>query len=106
MPTCACVCKVVDFAAVNRAALPFLPSLLRAWLPDGRRHGAEYIARNPRRDDRRLGSFSINLRSGKWADFAVGARGGDTVSLAAYIFGTKQIEAARSLAAALGIEVS
>jgi hypothetical protein len=94
----------VNFATV-RAALPFLPSLLRTWLPDGRRHGGEWVALNPKRNDRRPGSFSINLQTGRWADFATGDKGGDVVSLAAFIFGTSQTEAARSLAAALGVRV-
>ena len=94
----------VDFAAVNRAALAVLPSLLRRWLPDGRIEGTEYTARNPRRADKRPGSFRINTRTGKWADFATGEAGGDAISLAAYLAGCRQIEAARRLAAVLGIE--
>jgi hypothetical protein len=104
MATYARVCKV-NFAAVNRAALPFLPSLLRSWLPDGRRHGGEYVALNPNRHDR-FGSFSVNLRTGAWADFAIGDRGGDIVSLAAYLFRCNQVEAARLIAVVLGVEVS
>ena len=93
----------IDFEAINRAALNRLPELCTHWLPDGRRCGHEYIARNPRRVDRRAGSFSVNLRSGRWADFAVGARGGDIVSLAAYLSGLGQAEAARRLAEMLGV---
>jgi hypothetical protein len=40
---------------------------------------------NPRRVDRHPGSFRINLASGKWADFAVDAKGGDLISLVAYL---------------------
>ena len=98
-------CNSIDFPAINRAALGYLPSLVRTWLPDGRRQGGEWVALNPRRGDKRPGSFSVNLRTGKWADFAVGDKGGDPVSLAAYIFNTTQSEAARTLAIALGIEV-
>ena len=94
----------VDFAQVNRAALGALPALLARWLPDGRREGEEWVARNPRRADRRPGSFKINLRTGRWSDFATGDRGGDPVSLAAYLAGIGQVEAARELASALGIE--
>jgi hypothetical protein len=65
----------LNFDAINRAALAALPSLLARWLPDGVAHGAEYIARNPRRADRRPGSFSINLRTGPWADFATADAG-------------------------------
>ena len=91
----------VDFDAVNRAALTYLPSLVRTWAPDGRMHGAEWVARNPTRPDRNPGSFSVNVRSGKWCDFATGDAGGDPISLAAYLFHTSQIDAARALAAAL-----
>ncbi|GGD93498.1 hypothetical protein GCM10011390_10350 [Aureimonas endophytica] len=93
----------LDFDGINRAALTALPSLLARWLPDGRREGHEYVARNPRRADRRPGSFCINLNSGKWAAFATGDKGGDVVSLAAYLAGTSQGEAARSLADMLGV---
>jgi hypothetical protein len=95
----------LDFDAINRAALAVLPTLLRRWLPDGRVDGSEYIALNPRRPDRHLGSFLINLRTGRWADFAIDtARGGDPVSLAAYLRGIGQTEAAARLGSMLGIE--
>jgi hypothetical protein len=94
----------VEFAAINEAALGRLPELCARWLPDGRRRGREYVARNPRRPDRRAGSFSINLHTGQWADFAVvGARGGDPISLAAYLSGLAQVDAARRLADMLGV---
>ena len=49
---------------------------------DGRICGREYVARNPRRDDRRAGSFKINVTAGRWSDFATGDKGGDPISLA------------------------
>ncbi len=94
----------LDFAAINAAALARLPDVLRRWLPDGRIEGAEYVARNPTRADRRPGSFKVNLTTGKWADFATGDRGGDPVSLAAYLAGVSQGEAARELGAMIGVE--
>ncbi len=95
--------KRLDFPAINRAALANLPALLRRWLPDGRLTGHEFTARNPRRADRRLGSFKVNVSTGKWADFATGDKGGDVVSLAAYLSSTGQAEAARALADMLGV---
>lgn len=94
---------MIDFARINSAALPMLPAMLARWLPGGRREGCEYIARNPMRADRRPGSFSVNMRTGKWADFATGDRGGDVISLAAYLSGKSQAEAARALADMLGM---
>ena len=93
----------IDFAAINRAALQVLPPLLSNWLPDGRLEGDEWVARNPTRRDRFPGSFKVNMCSGKWADFATGDAGGDVVSLAAYLAGTGQAEAARKLAEMLGV---
>ena len=93
----------VDFPAVNAAALAVLPSLLARWAPGGVIRGSEYTALNPKRADRRAGSFRVNTRTGKWADFATGDAGGDVVSLAAYLSGTGQVEAARALADELGV---
>ncbi len=94
----------IDFAAINRTAMAHLPSLLARWLPDGHRQGREWVARNPRRHDRHLGSFKINMVTGKWGDFATKDNGGDIVSLAAFLSGTGQAEAARNLANMLGID--
>ena len=93
----------IDFEAVNRAALAALPSLITRWLPRGKRLGGEWVALNPCRADRRPGSFSVNLRTGKWADFATGDKGGDLVSLAAFLSGTSQTDAGRNLAKMLGV---
>lgn len=93
----------IDFARINRAALARLDDILQRWLPGGRLEGAEYVVKNPRRPDRNPGSFKINIRTGAWSDFAIGARGGDPVSLAAYLFELSQADAARRLAAMLGI---
>lgn len=93
----------VDFGKINRAALGDLPSVLRRWLPDARVIGDELVARNPTRADRHPGSFKINVHTGRWSDFATDNRGGDVVSYVAFITGTGQVEAARNLAAVLGI---
>jgi hypothetical protein len=92
-----------DFARVNRAALGRLTDILARWLPGGRVEGREYVVKNPRRRDQRPGSFKVNLATGRWADFATGDKGGDPISLAAYLAGCNQVEAARRVAAMLGI---
>jgi hypothetical protein len=92
------------FARVNAAALPRLESLCRDWTHRGRKSGMEYVALNPTRADTRLGSFRINLQSGRWADFATGDAGGDPVSLYAYLHNMRQIEAAKSLGHILGVQ--
>lgn len=102
-PACVAAGQQPDFAAINAATLRELPVLLARWLPDGRAEGREWTARNPRRADRHRGSFRINMRTGRWADFATGDRGGDPVSLAAFLFRLSQADAARRLADMLGV---
>mgnify|MGYP001765830808 CR=1 FL=1 len=92
-----------SFAAINAAASPCLPAVLSRLLPDGRREGNEWTARNPTRADHRPGSFRVNLRTGRWADFATGDKGGDLVALVAYLEGISQGEAAGLLAHMLGM---
>ncbi len=93
----------VDFEKVNRAALRRLPELLKNWTIDGRLVSGEWVAKNPTRFDRHPGSFKVNIITGKWADFATGDRGGDVISLAAYLADISQVEAARRLADYLGV---
>lgn len=95
---------MIDFRKINATALPALPALCRRWLPDGKRHGHEWVARNPLRNDRRPGSFAVNMVTGRWADFATGDRGGDPISLAAYLFALSQRDAALRIAEMLGLE--
>ena len=93
----------IDIAQIAREALAAADRLVPDWLPDGRRNGAEWQARNPLRSDNTLGSFSINLRTGLWCDFATGDKGGDLVGLYAYVRGMKPLEAAREIASSMGI---
>ena len=95
----------VDFGAVNASARANLLAVLARVLPNGRRERREYLALNPRRTDRRLGSFQINIVTGKWADFATGDKGGDPISLVAYVENISQFDAALRLAQMLGVEI-
>ncbi len=102
LPTC--IPARIDYRRLAAAALPRLSQLLPRWLPNGQRSGAEWVARNPTRDDCTLGSFKINLCIGRWADFATGDKGGDVISLLAYLHGTSQGEAARILIRELEVQ--
>jgi hypothetical protein len=95
---------MIDFDKLRAALDP--SRILPEWLPDGKRVGGEWVARNPTRGDNRPGSFSINLRSGAWGDFATGDEGGDLISLWAYLrHDNDNAAAARDLAAQYGIDV-
>ena len=94
----------VDFHRINCAALAAFPAVLTRLLPGGKRVGKEIVALNPRRPDRHLGSFKVNRYNGRWADFATGEKGGDPISLVAYLADVRQVEAARLLAKMLGVK--
>jgi predicted P-loop ATPase len=94
----------LDFDRIAQAALQQAEQLLGEWLPEGRRDGHEWKALNPTRGDSAIGSFSVNINTGRWADFATGDKGGDLVSLYAYLFTPgEQGKAARELAERLGV---
>jgi hypothetical protein len=96
----------LSFRAINRAAINALRAVLGRLLPGGKTVGNEYVVRNPTRADRHAGSFRINVLSGRWADFATGDRGGDIISLVAYLEGVRQSEAARLVARMLGMKLN
>ena len=93
---------LIDFNQLNSQIKPHSICLLKKLLPSGKLEKHEYIALNPTRNDKRAGSFRINVMTGKWADFATGDKGGDIISLWAYVNGTRQIDAARALQAIVG----
>ena len=94
----------LNFEQIKAAALSNIERVLNQWAPGGKRQGREYVPLNPRRADHKPGSFSINLDTGAWADFAADAKGGDLISLVAYVDDVKQSEAAERLAAFLGLK--
>lgn len=96
--------KKINFEKINQLALGNFESLLRQWLPDGKKSGAEYGSVNPTRNDGHAGSFSVNIYKGVWQDFATGEGGSDPISLFAYLFhGNDQGKAAKDLAEMLGV---
>lgn len=95
----------LDIPSVALQSLASAESLLAEWLPDGKKQAGEWVALNPRRADARHGSFKVNLSTGKWSDFATGDKGGDLVSLYAYLYDCpNQLDAAKAVAAWLGLK--
>ena len=95
--------RKIAFRRIADAAHANCHAIVTQWLPGGKRYGIEWAALNPRRNDRRIGSFRINLRTGAWGDFATDDRGGDLISLAAYLYRLSQAEAALRIAGILGV---
>ena len=93
----------IDFASIAQAALSAADRLVPQWLPNGKREGHEWKVGSL--EGEAGSSCSINLKTGAWADFAAGDKGGDLISLYAAVRGMKPGEAARELARDLGIEI-
>ncbi len=94
----------IDFDRIAAAARSNALAVCQRVIPGGRVVSGEYVVKNPKRLDRTPGSFSVNLRSGKWADFATGDKGGDLIALVAWRCDVNQAEAARRLASLLSID--
>lgn len=95
-----------DIRTVANKALGSSEFVLAQLLPHGRREGPEWVSTNPTRNDNRPGSFKVNTHTGQWSDFATGDKGGDLVSLYAYLNGTNQGEAAKQIDSMLGGSVT
>jgi len=94
---------MANIKQIAQAALTSIDSVLNRWCAGGKRQGHEYVVLNPTRSDSKAGSFSINLTTGAWSDFATDDKGGDLVALVAYIDNVKMGEAAKRLSQFLGI---
>ncbi len=79
--------RTMRLAELARILLNNPEHTLYHWLPEGQLAGNEYKALNPVRNDSTIGSFSINVDSGVWADFAMGDRGSSLVDLYGYLNG-------------------
>lgn len=97
--------KIEALRQVAAVALGEAHWLVPELLPTGKLRNGRYWALNPNRGDRALGSFYVTIATGSWRDWANGDRGGDLVSLAAFVWNVKQLEAAEQLASRLGLSV-
>lgn len=88
----------VDFDSVRKCARLNALAICGRLLPGGRLCGVEYVVKNPKRPDRTPGSFSINVQTGAWADFATGDKGRDIIGLVAFLFDLPRVTAAQKLA--------
>jgi hypothetical protein len=88
---------LINFPELKQNLRGYEEVILHHLLPNGRKQGCEYVALNPTRVDRNLGSFRINIHTQQWADFATEDRGGDLISLWAYVRNIKNVEAAKQL---------
>src|SRR5271167_4188004 len=87
---------MIDFKGAAAAILPRAAELVPQWLGGGRIVGHEYVCADIHGG--KGSSFSVNLTTGQWADFASPeCKGGDLISLYAEINQLTQLEAAQHL---------
>lgn len=94
--------KRINFEEVRRAAKGYEEVLMFRLLPHAKRNGRDWVALNPTRADRTVGSFRIHAEYFKWIDHATGDRGGDIISLWAYLRQISQLQAAQEILTILG----
>jgi predicted P-loop ATPase len=94
----------IDFTGLADALLDRAERLVSEWLPGGRVSGGEWVCADLTGGEGR--SCSVNLKTGKWADFSGDDRGNDLISLYAAIHNLNQGQAARQLIEDLGWQKS
>lgn len=85
----------MDFKEINDNLLARASTILSQWLPAGKLRGSEFTVGNLQGADG--SSLSINIHTGRWADFASHDSGGDLISLYAAINCISQGDAAKKL---------
>ena len=85
----------IDYRAVNQQLLGDALGFLSSWLPNGKKAGKDWVVGDL--DGNKGKSLTIDLRTGKWIDFAAGDQGADLVSLYARMHGMTNSEAAVEL---------
>lgn len=95
--------KPFDYSDLNQLLLSDVNSHLRDWLPGGRLIGNEYTCGNIHGNPGN--SFKVNIKSGRWADFADKDKSGiDLISLYAKINGVSNSESYKKLAKLYSID--
>lgn len=97
--------KSLDFKKIAQHAADRTEEVCRQWLPNGKRNGQEWEIGD--RHGSAGKSLKIHLngsKAGMWADFSTDDKGGDLISLVAYVENCATLEAARKLASFLGID--
>jgi len=88
---------MADFRNIKQKYRENPMAVLQQLVRQGRIEGSDYVALNPRRNDRKLGSFRIDINTGKFYDFATGDRGSSIIDLAMFVYNCGIVEAAQRL---------
>ncbi len=72
---------MVSFQEIKQQYKQCPIEILKRLVGNGKIEGGDYVALNPRRSDKKAGSFRIDISSGKFYDFATGDCGGSILNL-------------------------
>jgi len=89
--------KYANFQEIKRKYRGNPLPILRELVGQGRVEGSDYVALNPRRKDVKLGSFRIDISTGRFHDFATGDSGGSVIDLVMFVYNCGIVDAARRL---------
>jgi putative DNA primase/helicase len=93
-----------DVKAIAAQALASIETVCTRWLPDGKKAAHEWeIGDRHGTPGKSLKVHLSGAKAGMWADFSTGDKGGDLVSLVAFVDDVSQGEAARRLAEFMGL---
>lgn len=95
--------RKMNFKKINQLALAQAENVVSHYAPNGKLEGREWVACNPSRSDNSARSFSVNVDTGLWADFATNDKGGDLVSYVAHCLRISQGDAYKTIAHFLGV---
>ena len=99
--------KPLDFKAIAARALEQIEAVCLHWLPAGKKAGPEWeIGDRHGNAGKSLKVHLTGSKAGMWSDFSTDDKGGNLVSLVAFVDGCPQLDAARKLAEFLGIATS
>ncbi len=88
---------MIDFQSIKQRYSENPQPILRHLVGKGKIEGGDYVALNPKRNDSRLGSFRIDIQTGRFHDFATGDRGGSILDLASFVYDCDLLTAAQKL---------
>ena len=88
---------MISFAEIKQRYRENPLPILRQLVGEGKIEGNDYVALNPRRNDKHRGSFRVDIATGRFYDFATGDRGGSVIDLAAFVYNCGIVEAAQRL---------
>lgn len=88
---------MTDFAGIKQRYGENPLPILRELVGQGKIEGSDYVALDPRRNDSRLGSFRIDIQTGRFHDFATNDKGGSIIDLAMFVYNCGIVEAAQRL---------